>query len=999
MAIVTLYYKGNKNKSMRVPSGDASYWKNQGWGTSSGGNNDAQKKKDADAKKKKEADAKRKREQDAQRKRDADAKRKREQDARRRAEEKRQADAKRQANDRRQRENDKRQADTKRQQEQQVKDMFSKYGYSPSSNDISYWRDSSKKNSVGNLEANLKKRRGQDVTKEFEKYGYKPTQADINYWADPSKKNNVGNLSTNLQQRQNKEKADKEKKQQEEARQAEQKKQQDEIKRKQEELSKQETARKQQEETRKQEAVKKENESKKQEQQVKDMFSKYGYKPTQEDINYWKDPNKKNDIGNLEANLGERQNKEQTTKREKEQKEIAEQEKLEVVEQTKLKEEQKKVAEQEKLEKETNKKRVSDMFSKYGYTPTQADIDYWSDPNKKNDVGNLEINLSTRKEKETQQTTPDQSTPDKTSGTQLANEQELQNARNELASLGIPQNEWSKYISNPDVNGKITYTPPTATLDQTSPDQSTPDQSTTQDQSNTTEYDPYAEAAKYGYSRADFANDPGFADYWKNKTPEQLKAELMRRGDFDTKSGTKVKDDQQVADEGLTDEQKASQQEGHNWIDEMIKDGKVSEGQALILHEIFSGDYTSGQKIPSVQELQGIIAQAATNAEIDLSPYYEKMEYRDMQDIKQSLADIRSEAARETGREKVNYKQQLSQAKQSLRQRGMTFSGASRQKLGAEGALQAQGVEGTMPTDRRLGYEERTAGYQQRARDIGIEAERKWGTGVMTGIDEFGQPIDDQSWLAPYGQQPGQQEQTQPGGIITLPNGQRIHPDDPNYNEYLKRQQLGQPEKQQGGSWRSPEGISYIRDNTGQWLETGPSVGMQSPRMKPVDDPRPPEVIRQQETNLRKKFPEQPEHAYYPQQPQQQLGARGNAMYQDKDGHWQHWQAGKPSSKQYNLPTKPQQPGQPSYKMKPLPVEPGWNRRKQQPGQQPGRPKKQDMFGSVWTPQGQKSLRAPWLSDWQKAGDRRYEIGDARLDKKKEIEKSKWDRVSKYRRY
>lgn len=46
-------------------------------------------------------------------------------------------------------------------------------------------------------------------------------------------------------------------------------------------------------------------------------------------------------------------------------------------------------------------------------------------------------------------------------------------------------------------------------------------------------YDPFDEIAKYGYSREDFLNDPGFFDYWSKKTPEQLKTALATRKDWD----------------------------------------------------------------------------------------------------------------------------------------------------------------------------------------------------------------------------------------------------------------------------------------------------------------------------------------------------------------------------------------------------------------------------------------------------------------------------------
>lgn len=65
--------------------------------------------------------------------------------------------------------------------------------------------------------------------------------------------------------------------------------------------------------------------------------------------------------------------------------------------------------------------RVQDLFKQYGYTPTQNDINYWSDPNKKNDIGTLEDNLKARKAKETTATLTPAPTPPTASQTSPTN--------------------------------------------------------------------------------------------------------------------------------------------------------------------------------------------------------------------------------------------------------------------------------------------------------------------------------------------------------------------------------------------------------------------------------------------------------------------------------------------------------------------------------------------------------------------------------------------------
>lgn len=175
--------------------------------------------------------------------------------------------------------------------------------------------------------------------------------------------------------------------------------------------------------------------------------------------------------------------------------------------------------------------------------------------------------------------------------------------------------------------------------------------------------------------------------------------------------------------------------------------------QKAILKEIAAGDYTSGAHIPTQQELSQIIQDAATNAEVDLSPYYEKLTGRTIEDLKTDMANIRGEAERFEKAEVLDYKQKLAQTKQSLRTRGLTFSGISRRQLGAEGALEARGVEGELPTARKLGYEEQIADYQQRAGVFGTKAERELGSEAITGLSTstFGTPYGTRQLYKPRG--------------------------------------------------------------------------------------------------------------------------------------------------------------------------------------------------------------------------------------------------------
>ena len=179
----------------------------------------------------------------------------------------------------------------------------------------------------------------------------------------------------------------------------------------------------------------------------------------------------------------------------------------------------------------------------------------------------------------------------------------------------------------------------------------------------------------------------------------------------------------------------------HDWIDSQ----PYSAGEKAVLHQIASDDsYTSGQKIPTTQELNQIISDAARNAETDTNPYFTKMTARELEDTKSQLSDIRGGFERYQAKEAADYKTKLEDTKKSLRARGLTFSGTSRATLGSEGALDAQNVEGSVPNARRLDYTGNVAAYQSQANKLGTAAERQLGSAGISDVN-FG------SYSSPYG--------------------------------------------------------------------------------------------------------------------------------------------------------------------------------------------------------------------------------------------------------
>jgi len=98
--------------------------------------------------------------------------------------------------------------------------------------------------------------------------------------------------------------------------------------------------------------------------------------------------------------------------------------------------------------------------------------------------------------------------------------------------------------------------------------------------------------------------------------------------------------------------------------------GLPLEEQA-ILREIVGGEYKN--ELINEEDINKIVKDAAVSAEVNLSPYYEKITGRTLDDLKQSMADLRSGADIAVRKEAASYADTLSQTKQNLRARGLTF--------------------------------------------------------------------------------------------------------------------------------------------------------------------------------------------------------------------------------------------------------------------------------------------------------------------------------------
>lgn len=194
---------------------------------------------------------------------------------------------------------------------------------------------------------------------------------------------------------------------------------------------------------------------------------------------------------------------------------------------------------------------------------------------------------------------------------------------------------------------------------------------------------------------------------------------------------------------------KQEEQEKQEMLDNLnseIDNMKNSDGtpmsleQKAILKQIVGMDFVAS-KAPTVKELTQIIQDAAKNAETDLTPYYEKITGRTLEDLKNQMSDIRDQSARYAQQEEKGYKKLLANTKQSLRASGRTFGGKARGVLGSEAAIKQEGavgsdkwVEGEIPQDRRYTWDAQRASWEGSARNLGIEAERKLGSANVPGF-------------------------------------------------------------------------------------------------------------------------------------------------------------------------------------------------------------------------------------------------------------------------
>lgn len=248
------------------------------------------------------------------------------------------------------------------------------------------------------------------------------------------------------------------------------------------------------------------------------------------------------------------------------------------------------------------------------------------------------------------------------------------------------------------------------------------------------------------HGRAPGADDEATIQYLTTKPPQEVEKLLAKDSPVTGGKLWSVYQAEQQAkpDPKLSDGSETSN-DAPDWLNEFQR--------ALWERVMSSEEVTSGQKILTKEEIDKLTADMEVLATADLDPYYEKIKGETVQDLRHQYEDLRNQSLRYQQKEEKSYKEKLAETKQSLRARGLTFSGANRKTLGDESALKQEGamgtdkyVEGELPQSRRYNWEDMTAQWQQSARNMGVEAERYLGSAGLadTGLSniQFRNPYD-----------------------------------------------------------------------------------------------------------------------------------------------------------------------------------------------------------------------------------------------------------------
>jgi len=165
----------------------------------------------------------------------------------------------------------------------------------------------------------------------------------------------------------------------------------------------------------------------------------------------------------------------------------------------------------------------------------------------------------------------------------------------------------------------------------------------------TNAYDPYEIASQLGYGREDFANDPGFEAYWKSKTPDELKAALMKRGDYDTTTG-----------------KKSTSTTGNKMLDDLLKQYQDYYDKQAAAGKILN---------PAVALEPSVIQQFLTEAETELNPYYKEQVDAIKEDITKNIEYLSKQYEYNKEKSISEFKDTLAGTREQAAGAGTIFSG------------------------------------------------------------------------------------------------------------------------------------------------------------------------------------------------------------------------------------------------------------------------------------------------------------------------------------
>ena len=154
----------------------------------------------------------------------------------------------------------------------------------------------------------------------------------------------------------------------------------------------------------------------------------------------------------------------------------------------------------------------------------------------------------------------------------------------------------------------------------------------------------------------------------------------------------------------------------------------------FLMDNFGKSDTFIGKTAPTDSEIAQQISDATTSAETDMNKRYTRVSSEELADFKKQMSDIRAKSETFKANEENTYQKTLANTKQTLRAKGLTFSGTSLKNIGSESALRnSTGMEGSVQTARRLDYEGALQGFQQQASGLATEAERRLGTAPVAG--------------------------------------------------------------------------------------------------------------------------------------------------------------------------------------------------------------------------------------------------------------------------